>query len=595
MKKICLSFRYHFYFLLLSGLLPVASMAQQKTYCNPINIDYGYTPIPDFSESGRHRATADPVITMYKGDYYLFSTNQWGYWWSSDMLNWHFIHRSFLKPYHHVYDDLCAPATLVLGDTLLVIGSTYAKNFPLWMSTNPKEGQWKEAVDSFQAGAWDPALFLDEDGKIFLYHGSSNLYPLYGWEIDRKTLQPVGEHKELIRLHDDVHGWERFGEYNDNNFLNPFIEGSWMNKHHGKYYLQYGGPGTEIRGYGDGVYTSDHPLGPFTYQPSNPFSYKPGGFARGAGHGSTYQDPFGNWWHISTMVVNMKNNFERRLGIWPAGFDKDDILYSNTAFGDYPQFLPSEKKNHLAGNFTGWMLLNYNKPVLVSSTYGGFSANNAVDEDIRTYWSAASGKAHEWIQTDLGSVCTLNAVQINYADQDVDTTFLGKIPGIYHQYILWESEDGKTWKILADKSQNRTDIPQEYLELSRPVRTRYLKLENIHMPTGKFAISGLRAFGKGSGERPDSVKKFIVLRSEYDPRNALIKWFTVSSATGYNIYWGIAPDKLYNNVMVYNDNQYYFKPMDKGRTYYFSIEAFNENGISQKTGPVEVKSFQPSP
>ena len=300
--------------------------AQQKTYCNPLNIDYGYTPIPNFSEAGRHRATADPVITMYKGDYFLFSTNQWGYWWSSDMLNWHFIHRSFLKPWHHVYDDLCAPATLVLNDTFLVIGSTYTKNFPLWMSTNPKQDQWKEAVDSFQAGAWDPALFLDDDGKIFLYHGSSNLYPIYGWEINRKTLQPMGEHKELIKLHDDIHGWERYGEYNDNNFLNPFIEGAWMNKHHRKYYLQYGGPGTEIRGYGDGVYIADHPLGPFTYQASNPFSYKPGGFARGAGHGSTYQDPFGNWWHISTIVVNVKNNFERRLGIWPAGFDGDDLL-----------------------------------------------------------------------------------------------------------------------------------------------------------------------------------------------------------------------------------------------------------------------------
>ncbi len=123
------------------------------------------------------------------------------------------------------------------------------------------------------------------------------------------------------------HGWERFGEYNDNNFLNPFIEGAWMNKHNGKYYLQYGGPGTEISGYGDGVYVSDHPLGPFTYQASNPFSYKPGGFARGAGHGSTYQDPFGNWWHISTMVVNVKNNFERRIGIWPAGFDSMMILW----------------------------------------------------------------------------------------------------------------------------------------------------------------------------------------------------------------------------------------------------------------------------
>jgi xylan 1,4-beta-xylosidase len=569
--------------------------AQQKTYCNPLNLDYGYSPIPNFSEAGRHRATADPVITMYKGDYFLFSTNQWGYWWSSDMLNWNFIHRSFLKPWHHVYDDLCAPATLVLGDSFLVIGSTYAKNFPLWMSTNPKKDQWKEAVDSFQAGAWDPALFLDDDGRIYLYHGSSNVYPLYGWEIDRKTLQPVGEHKELIKLHDDIHGWERFGEYNDNNFLDPFIEGAWMNKYKGKYYLQYGGPGTEIRGYGDGVYTSDHPLGPFTYQPANPFSYKPGGFARGAGHGSTYQDPFGRWWHVATMVVNVKNNFERRIGIWPAGFDADGLLWSNTAFGDYPQFLPSEKKDHLHGNFTGWMLLNYNKPVLVSSTLGGYSANNAVDEDIRTYWSAASGNSHEWIQTDLGTVSTVFSVQINYADQDVDSSFLGKIPGIYHQYILWESADGKNWKILTDKSHNKTDVPHDYIELSGPVQTRYLKLENIHMPTGKFAISGLRIFGKGSGARPDTVKQFIVLRSENDSRNALIKWIPVDNATGYNIYWGIAPDKLYNNVMVYNDDQYYFKPMDRGRTYYFSIEAFNENGISDKIKTVEVSAPAPKP
>ena len=567
----------------------------QKTYCNPINIDYGYTPIPNFSEAGRHRAAADPVITMYKGDYYLFSTNQWGYWWSSDMLNWHFIRRSFLKPWHHVYDDLCAPATLVLGDTLLVIGSTYTKSFPLWMSTNPKKNEWKEAVDSFQAGAWDPGLFLDDDGKIFLYHGSSNFYPLYGWEIDRKTLQPIGEHRALIKLHDEIHGWERFGEYNDNNFLNPFIEGAWMNKHNGKFFLQYGAPGTEIRGYGDGVYVADHPLGPFTYQASNPFSYKPGGFARGAGHGATYSDPWRNYWHVSTMVVNMKNNFERRIGIWPAGFDHDNLLYSNTAFGDYPQFLPAEKKDHLTANFTGWMLLNYNKPVQVSSTLGAFSANNAVDEDIRTYWSAATGKAHEWIQTDLGKLSSVYAVQINYADQDVDSSFLGKIAGTFHQYILWESADGRKWKKLIDKSHNQTDVPHDYLELSGPVVTRYLKLENIHMPTGHFAISGLRAFGKGQGPAPDTVKQFIVLRSENDSRNALIKWFTVNNATGYNIYWGIAPDKLYNNVMVYNDNQYYFKAMDKERRYYFSIEAFNENGISAETTPVEVNAFERKP
>src|ERR1700735_1539940 len=105
--------------------------AQEKTYCNPVNIDYGYTPIPDFSPWGRHRATADPVIVNYKGDYYLFSTNQWGYWWSSDMLNWKFMPRKFLRPWNKGYDELCAPAVGILGDTMIVFGSTYTRNFTI--------------------------------------------------------------------------------------------------------------------------------------------------------------------------------------------------------------------------------------------------------------------------------------------------------------------------------------------------------------------------------------------------------------------------------------------------------------------------------
>jgi len=196
-----------------------------------MNLDYGYSPIPNFSEQGKHRTTADPTITLFKGDYYLFSTNQWGYWWSEDMLSWHFVPRKFLKPFHKVYDELCAPATLVVNDTLFVIGSTYTLDFPVWMSTNPRVDDWKVRVDSFNAGAWDPGLFRDDDGRIYLYHGSSNVYPIYGREIDRATFQPIGERKDLILPNGNLHGWERFGEYNDNTFLNPFVEGAWMNKH----------------------------------------------------------------------------------------------------------------------------------------------------------------------------------------------------------------------------------------------------------------------------------------------------------------------------------------------------------------------------
>lgn len=580
----------HLLVLFLAFALSASAIAQQKrlTYCNPLNLDYGYTPFKDFSKWGHHRATADPTITLFKGKYYLFSTNQWGYWYSDDMLHWHFNYRSFLRPYNENQgDNLCAPATLVMGDTLLVIGSTYNKDFTLWMSTDPVHNVWKAAKDYFKVGAWDPGMFRDDDGRIYIYHGSSNTLPLYGQEIDPKTFDPIGPKAETAHLNYEEHGWERFGENNDNVFLGGFMEGSWMNKHDGKYYLQFGGSGTEGRGYADGVLVGDNPLGPFTYQKHNPFSYKPGGFAKGAGHGATWADKYGNYWHISTMVINVKNNFERRIGFWPAGFDKDGVLYCNTAYGDYPQYLSDGKEDHIKGNFTGWMILNYEKPVEVSSTLGAFEPNYAVDEDIKTYWSAKTANKGEWLKSDLGSICTVNAIQVNYADQDA--TFMGKSQGVYTQYVIYSSIDGKTWKVLVDKSKNKTDVPHDYIELDKPIKTRYLKIVNIHMPTGKFALSGFRAFGKGAAAKPDTVKDFMVLRGDTERRNSWIRWEPVDNAIGYTIYMGIAPDKLYNNIMVYGKNEYFFNGMEKSLPYYFQIEAFNENGISARTKVIEAK------
>ncbi len=554
---------------------------RQATYCNPINIDYGYCPIPNFVQNGKHRATADPIISVYKDKYFMFSTNQWGYWWSSDMKDWNFVPRKFLRPWNNVYDELCAPASLVLGDSLLVIGSTYEKNFSLWYSTNPTKDEWHVAVDSFKVGAWDPGLFVDDDNRLYIYHGSSNFYPIYGQELDRKTFAPIGERKSLIRLVDSVHGWERFGEHQDNTFLKPFMEGAWMNKHNGKYYLQYGAPGTEFSGYGDGVYVSDQPLGPFTYQKHNPFSYKPGGFARGAGHGATYKDLYNQWWHISTIAIGVKNNFERRNGIWPAQIDKDGLLYSNTAYGDYPHYIPNAKANHDLSQFTGWMLLNYNKPVQVSSTLSAFTANNAVDENIKTYWSATSGNKGEWIQTDLGAISTIEAIQINYADEGSE--LMGKYTNIYHQYQVYVSNDGKQWSLIIDKSKNTKDVPHDYVVLDKPTQARFVKMVNIHVPDGKFAISGLRVFGKGTGKDPGTVKNFVPLRGDSERRNVWLKWAQNPNATGYHIYFGTDPNKLYNSVMVYSASEYYLNALEKDQTYYFQIEAFNENGIGPRT------------
>ena len=282
----------------------------------------------------------------------------------------------------------------------------------------------------------------------------------------------------------------------------------------------------------------------------------------------------------------MKNNFERRLGIWPAGFDADGVLYCDTAYGDYPTLLPDRAgADHAKGRFAGWMLLNYNKPVTVSSTLGGLAPNFAVDEDIKTYWSAATGGKGEWIASDLGAVSTVRAVQINYADQDAE--FLGKVPGLFHRYKLLASRDGETWQTIADKSENAADVPHDYVELTEPVEARFIRLENVHMPTGKFAISGLRVFGTGPGEKPRPVRNFVVLRGDSERRNAWLKWQADPAATGYVIRSGVAPDKMYTSLMVYGASEYYFRAMDRDRAYYFQIEAFNDAGISARTTPVK--------
>ncbi|MGC8864487.1 MAG: family 43 glycosylhydrolase [Bacteroidales bacterium] len=540
----------------------------RKTYCNPINLDYGFCSIPDFSAQGKHRTTADPVIVPFKGRYFLFSTNQKGYWYSSDLLNWNFINRSFLQPRHKTWDDLCAPAAMAKGDTLLVIGSSYSNDFTLWMSTRPELGLWQVLIDSFPYPAWDPCWFTDDNGRIFLYHGSSNLYPLYGVELDKTSLLPKGKPLSLINLRDSIHGWERFGEYNDNTFLRPFIEGAWMTKYQDKYYLQYGAPGTEFSGYADGVYQSENPLGPFFYQKFNPFSYKPGGFTRGAGHGATFKDFNGQWWHVSTIALSVKNNFERRIGLWPAYFDADGILFTKTEYGDFPHYLD--------GSFTGWMLLNYNKPVMASTWLTAYPPNFAVDEDMKTYWSALTADTTEWFLSDLGVISEVRAIQVNFADQDADV--MGKVDGLYHAYLIEGSLDGERWFILWDKRNNKSDVPHDYVELDVPIKARFVRIKNIHMPTGKFALSGLRVFGKADKPLPRAVQDVVVLRGKSEPRNAWIKWKSASDATGYILRFGVSPDKLYGSVMIWGKNEYWYSAMTADQDYYFSVSAFNEAG-----------------
>ena len=92
------------------------------------------------------------------------------------------------------------------------------------------------------------------------------------------------------------------------------------------------------------------------------------------------------------------------------------------------------------------------------------------------------------------------------------------------------------------------------------------------MPTGKFAISGLRVFGNGHGAKPTMVQNLVVLRTEKDKRSAFIKWSPVDNAFAYNIYYGTSPDKLYSCIMIHDLNEYWFKSMDKDSETLFALK-----------------------
>jgi xylan 1,4-beta-xylosidase len=546
---------------------------EQTTICNPINLSYRFC-----LDKPSRREAADPTMIKFRDEYYMFASKSGGYWHTTDLMHWDLITTEDLP-----LEDY-APTAVVMNDTVFFIAS--AEKPVIYKTGDPKSGKWQIANPAFPIGMIDPCLFYDDDGRLFFYYGCSNVNPIYGVELDPKTLNPIGKPKELFNSNKKDYGWERPGDYNDRP-ANPWIEGSWMTKYNGKYYLQYAAPGTEFKSYCDGLYWSEKPLGEYTLAPNNPCSSKPEGFIAGAGHSSTFQDTYGNYWHISTMTISQKHMFERRLGLFPMFFDDDGELYTYTGYGDFPFIVPKKKITNPVELTPQWMLLSYDKPVEVSSELPDHPKKFAADENIRTYWSAKTGGKGEWILIDLKKKCTINAVQINYAENE--TQLYGRNPEIYYQYLLEYSADNKNWKVLADKTENRSDVPHDYIELQTPIKARFIRLVNYRVPGGTFALAGLRVFGKGGGTVPSKIKKCTILRPAEDRCEARLHWVKNPDAVGFNIRYGTKKDKLYHNYQVMGADSIIIRNLNRYSEYYFTIDAFNEQGMSKGTNVITVE------
>lgn len=570
----------------------------QTTYCNPLDMDYAYM-VYNSDRNLSYRSGADPAVVEFMGEYYMFVTRSHGYWHSTDLVDW-----TFIRPKSIWYPQGCnAPAAHNYKDSLLYMTGDPSGAMSILYTDDPKSGVW-EAVPAILHDLQDPDLFIDDDGQAYMFWGSSNFYPIRGKKLNMKDRFLVeSETFELFNTDSTAHGWERFGENHSDRNIRAYIEGAWMTKHNGRYYMQYGAPGTEFNVYGDGVYVADDPMGPYEYQAHNPVSYKPGGFMNGAGHGSTVLDLDGNYWHFATMSLSAIVNWERRICLYPTFFDEDGIMYCDNEYGDYPHHSPSQKDKK--GAFTGWMLLSYGKPVTASSYAEGaakkaegfsdanrpvvsldFKPQNIVDENCKTYWLAENNGADEWVCIDMEEECDVYALQINYFDHE--TQFYNKVDGLKQRYVVEGSSDGDRWFVIEDRSRSDKDAPNAYIQLEEPKAARYVRYRNVSVSSPYLAISDIRVFGKGRGEAPAQVQGLAAERYD-NGKSADLRWNAVDGAQGYNVRWGIAPDKLYSSWLLYDDNELTLRCLVKGQEYYIQVEAFNANGISQVSETIRLQ------
>lgn len=574
--------------------------------CNPLDLSYRYQDVRftgvvagrTLGEPRRsvHREAADPSIVRFKDRYFLFASMSAGFWHSTDLVDWVFASTTELPAFDY------APDVREIDGALYVCASRKTDS-PFFRSADPLgDGFERVAPGSFPF--WDPHLFQDDDGAAYLYWGCDAATPIQGVPIDLTTMTPTAEPRALIASDRFARGWEAMGEDHRRaeprtereklvaQFVSadPFIEGAWMNQIGDTYYLQYAAPGTELNTYADGYYTGTAPLGPFEYSPHSPFSSKPGGFITGAGHGSTFVDVYGNWWHAATMRISINDVFERRIGLFPAGIDADGVMFCNQNFGDYPILIPGA----LADPWSPppWMLLSRGARVSASSSAKGHPADLAVDEDIRTWWVAGAARPGEHLTVDVGRIMSVAAVQVNLADHDLAARAVPAEGGADFGHscramyldaqstpmVVESSIDGVRWDLVGVVEGDR---PHALLVLEAPRSARFVRVTAGAMPfDAPFAMSGLRVFGHADGDAPRAPR---ATAERVGPLRAMIRWEAVDGARGYNVRYGIHPEKLYHSWLVHDSTELDLRALNAGVPYWVAVDAFNESGVTAGT------------
>ena len=481
----------------LSLAFAVSAFAQR--YCNPLPMVIG--------QGGN--AGGDVSVLETGGVYYMCCTGG-GMWYSDDLLNWEFTHVDHVPS---------APDLVEYNGKFYLTGNSdhvYVADHPLgpytdlgvFQNTGPVENGWN--------GGFDTKIFVDDDNQPYLFWPGRGISGIYGVKLDKNDMTKFDGVPTHLFGFNPMHAWERYGEANEYPTV-AWIEGPWVIKRNGIYYLEYSASGTQWKSYAEGYYTATSPLGPYSYASNNPLLQKMQGLVTGTAHGSIVKMAGRDeWWQFYTIVLSNPPG-GRRIGMDKVTFDADGLMYCKVT--DYPQPAPGTVAREGA---TASIPVTINKMNAMnalskfSSQQNGYPAAFAVDDYSGTVWMPEESDKEPSITIELSPATRFDVVQYFTVDAmrvlftGARRRGFGAPPGTpapalpVYKYKLEVSSDGESYVTVLDKTKNTVSKDTIFEEFA-PINCRFVRFTVTEWPEGPLGIIDFTVFGYPEGWDPPAV------------------------------------------------------------------------------------------
>ena len=456
-----------------------------------------------FYKNYGHIIGADPTVITVGDEYYLYFTNADGSecsfiqgYKSKNLMDWEWLGRVFVpKRDAWAVSSLWAPEVIEKDGKFYMYYSGFDTNYQamgvgLAVSDSPM-GPFEEYKGTLEDGtvidhkkspfdhvlrqyssdfkAIDPSVFIDDDGKVYLYLSKDQVNresSIYGMEIGSDM---VSIKKDTITgpLAKASQHWE------SPDATSRWNEAPFVIKHDGKYYMTYSANYYASSSYSIGYAVSDSPLGEFVKPNDNPIlqATEDWPFLSGPGHCSFFPSADGTELY---MAYHSHNNVGEAGAIRKINFDrvsfKDGKLIVNGP-SISPQLLPSGSSEYK------------NIANLATVTAGDYDTSLLVDGVINALYDKA----------DIYEVYFENKTTVTFKfDKEVNV----KAIMVYDSADYFTSANSYELKFAKDKvgkvlfNSQYKYVDELGYEIKIPTSASIIQFENITTNSITFTFEG---------------------------------------------------------------------------------------------------------